>query len=36
MSGYTDTVDWSNEARFRILRKPVPFEELEAAVHEPL
>jgi DNA-binding NtrC family response regulator len=36
MSGYNDTAAWPNETRFRILRKPVPFAELEAAVHEQL
>ena len=36
MSGYNDTVAWPNEISFRILRKPVPFAELEAAVHEQL
>jgi CheY-like chemotaxis protein len=36
MSGYNEAIQWPNEARLRILRKPVPFAELEAAVHDQL
>jgi DNA-binding NtrC family response regulator len=32
MSGYNDTAEWPDQTRFRILRKPIPFAELEAGV----